>query len=67
MKSFEILSTILLVFGAITIVITIFPVINPRQFEIMGGISSPERYFLGLGFGVILLASAYYLNRRAHK
>ena len=55
--------------GALSLVITLIPILNPTQFRLNGGESVPPLEWYGTGFAItaVVLGLAFWLNRKATK
>lgn len=64
---YEIIAAILLTLGAVLLVVVWFPVINPAQYEMLSHQESPPlaRYLVGTPVALLVLARAWYFNRKA--
>jgi hypothetical protein len=64
---YEIIAAILMALGAVLLVVVWFPVINPAQYEMLSHQKSPPlaRYLVGTPVALLVLARAWYFNRKA--
>ena len=53
--------------GAVLLVVIWLPVINPAQYEMVSHQASPPlaRYLVGMPVALLVLAGAWYFNRKA--
>ena len=65
----EAIAAAFLVFGAVAFMITFFPLLNPRQYELnfnpSGEAPTLTRYCIGMIVTVLIFAIAYHFNRKA--
>lgn len=66
---YEILATVSAMVGAVLLVFTYYPIINPTQYRIDNHReTAPEsRYVLGTPVAFLILSGAWYLNRKTQK
>ena len=68
LRVLEAIAAVLMVFGAVALMLTFFPLINPPQWEIMTRHSDPSltlRYAAGSVITSAILAGAFHFNRLA--
>lgn len=64
MKNFIFLcvSCLLLVVGSSVFIYTIYPFLNQHKFELLGGVNSLSRLFIGMVSSVIILVGAFFVD-----
>jgi hypothetical protein len=68
-KPYEILAAVLAMFGAVLLVFTYYPFINPIQYGLDNGNESAplSRYILGTPVSFLMLSGGWLCNRKARK
>ena len=67
-RSLEAAAASLMVIGAMALVTTFFPIINPGVWRTMTKRSEPslvQRYSIGIPIATVIIGGAFYFNRRA--
>jgi len=66
---FEILAVVLAMTGAILLVLTYYPIINPIQYRIdsHGETVQATRLLVGTAISLMILSGAWYFNRKTRK
>ena len=64
---YEIVAAVSAMLGAVLLVFTYYPVINPIQyrFDNHHELAAVSRYILGTPFSLLILSGAWYFNRKA--
>jgi ABC-type nickel/cobalt efflux system permease component RcnA len=65
---YEIIAATLMMFGAVLLAFTFYPIINPAQYRIdYDQEASIWRYILGMPVSLLVLLGAWSFNRKARK